>query len=245
MNDVTSPAESVRAPLEHLRLVALNIDGVVLNDTFSPVIHAFITSRGGRYDAEVERSIFSRRRAEAGLALGRAAGLDLDSAEVLSLYFEERAAYLARNPIRILPGAEALLLRLRGLGVATVCYGGLDKEHFDTHVGPIAHLFDGPGYVCTNEFRPGVREVTEEVFGLAPEQALFVDDVAKVGEVAAALGVNFIGHPSPFAHGHQGELMRAAGLRHVVDTLDAIDEPLLRILDREAGERAREHTPVL
>ncbi|NNJ08453.1 HAD family phosphatase, partial [Streptomyces sp. PKU-MA01144] len=46
--------------LRQLRLAALNIDGVLLNDTFSPVIHRFIVSRGGAYTAEVERRVFSQ-----------------------------------------------------------------------------------------------------------------------------------------------------------------------------------------
>ncbi|RSS83840.1 HAD family phosphatase [Streptomyces sp. WAC06614] len=222
--------------MEHLRLVALNIDGVLLNDTFSPVIHHFVTSRGGTYDADVERAVFSQPRSVAARALGAAAGVDWSPERVLEVYFEERAAHLARHPLHVLPGAEELLHRLRALGLRTVCYGGLDKTHFDTHLGHWAHLFDGPGYVCTNDFRPGVHEITAELFGLPYDRALFVDDVARVGEAARALGVPFIGHPSPFPYGFQGRLMREAGVRHLVGSLDAIDEVLLRTLDGEAAE---------
>ena len=224
--------------MEHLRrisLAAVNIDGVLLNDTFSPVIHHFVTSRGGHYDAEVEREIFSQTRLTAAAALGAAAGLDWSPEQVLAAYFEERAAHLAEHPLRLLPGAGELLLRLRGLGLRTVCYGGLDKSHFDRHLHEQAALFDGPGYICTDEVRPGVREIVEE-FGLRHDEVLFIDDVARVAEAARELGVPFIGHPSDFAHGFQGELMRKAGVRHVVRSLDEIDEPLLRTLDAEAAD---------
>ncbi|HEY9371951.1 HAD family phosphatase [Streptomyces sp.] len=222
-------------PLRHLRLAAVNIDGVLLNDTFSPVIHRFVTSRGGRYDAEVEREIFSQGQLTAARALGAAAGLPDSPEDVLARYFEERSAYLADHPLRVLDGAEALLRRLRALGLRTVCYGGLDRRHFDAYLGCFGELFDEPGYVCTNDFRPGVHEITADVFGLAHDRALFVDDVARVAETARDLGAAFIGHPSDFAHGFQGELMRKAGVRHVVDSLDAIDETLLRAVDAEAA----------
>lgn len=221
--------------LRQISLAAVNIDGVLLNDTFSPVIHHFVTSRGGRYDAEVEREIFSQTQLTAAKALGAAAGLDWSPEAVLTAYFEERAAYLAGHPLRLLDGATELLLRLRGLGLRTVCYGGLDKSHFDLHLSGQAHLFDGPGYVCTNDFRPGLHEITTDVFGLRHDQVLFIDDVARVAETARDLDIPFIGHPSDFAQGFQGELMRTAGVRHLVGSLDEIDETLLRTLDAEAA----------
>ncbi|MFI1970049.1 haloacid dehalogenase-like hydrolase [Streptomyces cinnamoneus] len=222
------------APLSRIRLAAVNIDGVLLNDTFSPVIHDFVTSRGGRYTADVERAVFSQTQLVAAAALADAAGVDWTPERVLEVYFQERAAYLEKDPIRILDGAVDLLHRLRALGLRTVCYGGLTAEHFDRYLGEHADLFDGPGYVCTNDFRPGIAEITGDVFGLRPDEALFIDDVARVAETARSLGVAFIGHPSGFAHGFQGELMRAAGVRHVVETLSAIDEELLRTVDAEA-----------
>ncbi|WP_156727231.1 HAD family phosphatase [Streptomyces apocyni] len=221
--------------MEQLRLAAVNIDGVLLNDTFSPVIHQFITRRGGRYDAAVEREIFSQPQRVACRALGAAAGLDLTEDEILAAYFAERDAYLADEPIRVLDGAVELLHRLRSLGLWTVCYGGLDKTHFDRHAGELAELFDGPRYVCTNDFRPGVAEITTEVFSLHFDQVVFIDDVARVAETAKELDVPFIGHPSDFAHGFQRQLMREAGVRHLVDSLAGIDEHLLRTVDREAA----------
>ncbi|WP_328322426.1 HAD family phosphatase [Streptomyces sp. NBC_00388] len=220
--------------LTQIELAAVNIDGVLLNDTFSPVIHRFITRRGGHYSEQVERAIFSQGQLDAAAVLGRAAGLDASPQDVLKSYFDERAEYLAENPIRLLDGAVALLRTLRGLGLRTVCYGGLGRDHFDRYLGEYADLFDAPGYICTNSFRPGIKEITTEYFRLDYRNALFIDDVARVAEEAKRLGVAFIGHPSHFAFGHQRALMTQAGARHIVGSLSEIDESLLRAVDAEA-----------
>ncbi|MFJ2768464.1 HAD family hydrolase [Streptomyces sp. NPDC087300] len=224
-------------PARQLRLAALNIDGVLLNDTFSPVIHHFVVSRGAAYTADVERRIFSQPQAVAGREMAAVTGLDrsgVDGGEALARYFEERAAYLADHPVEVLDGALDLLKRVRSLGLATVCYGGLGKEHFDRFLGPHVDLFDAPHYVCTNDFRPGIREIAA-LFGLRHDQVLFVDDVARVAEAARELDVAFIGHPSNFHGSFQRQLMREAGVRHVVPSLDGIDEELLARLDGEAA----------
>ncbi|MBK0376040.1 HAD family phosphatase [Streptomyces sp. RB110-1] len=216
-----------------LRLAALNIDGVLLNDTFSPVIHHFITTRGGTYSAELERSIFSQPQHIAGRLLAAATGGSMSGEEALAAYFEDRAAHLDRHPVTVTPGTEELLVRLRAAGLRTICYGGLGKDHFDRHLGRYAELFDGPGYVCTNDFRPGLKEITRDVFGLRPEQALFVDDVAKVADVARELGAGFVGRPSTFVHSHQRALMEESGVRHLIGGLDEIDDGLVRRIDRD------------
>lgn len=220
--------------LGRLRLAALNIDGVLLNDTFSPVIHGFVVGRGGVYTADTERAVFSQPQHIAGRNMAAAVPQELSGEEALAAYFEEREVYLAEHPVTVLDGAIDLVRRLRALGLRTVCYGGLPAPHFDRFLGEWAELFDGPRYVCTNDFRPGIHEITTEVFGLEHGEALFVDDVAKVAETARDLDVPFIGHPSPFVHSFQRQLMRDAGVRHVVDSLEAIDEQLIRAIDAEA-----------
>ncbi|MFJ1800340.1 HAD family phosphatase [Streptomyces sp. NPDC088180] len=227
-----------------LRLAALNIDGVLLNDTFSPVIHHFVVSRGGTYSADLERSIFSQPQHIAGRLLSAAVGGGMTGEEALAAYFEDRTAHLDRHPVTVTPGTRDLLLRLRSAGLRTVCYGGLGKDHFDRHLGHCADLFDGPGYVCTNDIRPGLREVTEDVFGLRPGQALFVDDVARVADVARELGTAFVGRPSSFVHSHQSALMREAGVRHVISGLDALDDELLHRIDREMSSETFWRSPL-
>lgn len=219
--------------LQHLSLVAVNIDGVLLNDTFGPVIRRLVESRGGRYGPELEQALLSQSQRVAAQAAAEVLGGTAE--ELLSAYFQERDRYLLEHPVRVLPGAERLLERLRSLGVRTVCYGGLERVHFDRHLGDLAGYFDEPVYVCTNDFRPGIREITEDVFRLRFDQVLFIDDVARVAQAARALGVAYIGHPSDYEHGYQRPLMEQAGVRHVVRSLDEIDEGLLRRVDAEAA----------
>jgi len=227
-------AEERRERLRHLRAAAVNIDGVMLNDTFSPVIHHFVVSRGGVYTAELERRVFSQRQAEAARVIAEAAGVDWPPEKVVEVYFRERAEYLERDPVRVLDGAVGLVRLLRSLGLRTVCYGGLERTHFDRALGGHPGLFDDPEYVCTDAYRPGIREIAAEVFHLPPDRVLVIDDVARVAEAARTLGMPFVGNPSAFAHGFQRESMRAAGVRHLVSSPGGIDEELLRALDAEA-----------
>ncbi|MCZ0210194.1 HAD family phosphatase [Streptomyces sp. UMAF16] len=220
--------------LGKLRMAALNIDGVLLNDTFSPVIHHFVTSRGGTYSADLERRIFSQPQAVAGAILAEVCGMRTSPMETIDVYFEERARFLADHPVRVLDGAAELLRRLRALGLRTVCYGGLDASHFERFLGHLTDLFDEPRYVCTNDIRPGLYEIAVDISRLACDEVLFVDDVARVAEAARELGAPFIGHPSDFEHGYQRQLMAETGARHIVGSLDEIDEALLRTIDAEA-----------
>ncbi|MFI9569604.1 HAD family phosphatase [Streptomyces rishiriensis] len=221
--------------LGHLRLCAVNIDGVMLEDSFSPVIHGFLVSRGCAYTAGVERSIFSRPRSVAGRLLAEAVGGSMTGEEALEAYFEERARHVAAHPVRVSEGAIELVRRLRRLGLRTVCYGGLDRSHFEAFLGEHAALFDGPGYVCTDAFRPGLREIAAGSFAVRRDRVLVIDDVATVAEAARSLGMAFIGHPSRFEHSFQRQLMGEAGVRHLVDSLHAVDEELLRSVDAEAA----------
>ncbi|MDT7784781.1 MAG: hypothetical protein QOF58_3200 [Pseudonocardiales bacterium] len=221
--------------LSQLKLAAVNIDGVLLNDTFSPVIYDFIVKRGGSYTADTERSIFSQPQLAAGQGMANAARMPWTAQEALKVYFEERDAYVADHPVRLLDGAIDLVRRLRDLGLQTISYGGLGKEHFDHFLADHLDLFDGPQYVCTNDFRPGIREITTEVFDLKFDQVLFIDDVARVAEISKALNVPFIGHPSDFEHSFQPQLMAETGARYIVNDLAKIDEAMLRQIDAEAA----------
>jgi hypothetical protein len=224
------------APLRTLRLAAVNIDGVLLNDTFSPVLHRLVVEWGGTYTAGLEQRLLSQTQSAAARVLAEATGVTATEQEVIHAYFTARERYVRTHPVRLLDGAVPLLQRLRALRLALVCYGGLGADHFQRHLGPEASWFTAPGYICTNDFRPGIREIVEDFFGLRHEQVLFIDDAASFAARARELDVPFIGHPSGFEHGFQPELMRAAGVRHVVGSLDEIDEALVRRLDQEAED---------
>ncbi|MEV0530041.1 HAD family phosphatase [Streptomyces sp. NPDC050439] len=221
--------------LRHLSLVAVNIDGVLLNDSFSPVMRRLVESRGGTYSARFERELLSQPQL---VAAQRAADeLGGTAEQLLKDYFAQREEYIREHPVHVLDGAAELLETLRSLGARTVCYGGLERSHFDRHLGRFAHCFDEPGYVCTNDFRPGIQEITE-LFGLRPDQVLFIDDVARVAETARDVGVAFIGHPVDSEHDFQRQMMVEAGARHIVGSLKDIDETLLRAVDAEAAAGA-------
>ncbi|MFJ4279506.1 HAD family phosphatase [Streptomyces massasporeus] len=224
----------VSTALKHLRLAAVNIDGVLLNDTFSPVIREMVIEHGGDYTSEVEYALFSQPQLAAAAVFAEVTKSEATPRELVADYLARREEYVARHPVRVLEGAGGLLRLLRRLDLKVVCYGGLDRSHFDRHLDEFTDLFDHPGYVCTDGFRPGIHEIVRDVFGLDYDRAVFIDDVAKVAEVARSLGVPFIGHPNAEAE-YQRSLMTRAGVRHVVRSLGDIDEDLLRTLDHEAA----------
>ncbi|MFG1666831.1 HAD family phosphatase [Streptomyces sp. Y7] len=227
--------------LKHLRLAAVNIDGVLLNDTFSPVIREMVIAHGGDYTADVEYALLSQTQLTAAAAFAQVTNTPAPPRELVADYLARREEYVARYPVRVLDGAGDLLRLLRGLNLQVVCYGGLDRSHFDRYLGEFSDLFDGPGYVCTDSFRPGIHEITHDVFGLGYDRAVFVDDVARVAETARSLGVPFIGHLSAESR-YQESLMARAGVRHMVRTLSGIDQDLLRTLDHEASTGTVWHT---
>ena len=51
--------------LRQIRAVALDIDGVLLSDTFSPIIKSLVEFFDGAYSREVERNVFSQNQKEA------------------------------------------------------------------------------------------------------------------------------------------------------------------------------------
>jgi beta-phosphoglucomutase-like phosphatase (HAD superfamily) len=218
--------------LQHLQLAAVNLDGVLLNDTFSPAIRQFVTSHGGNYTPEFEYQVLSRNRTDAAKLMSDQLHLDWPPERINDAIFRERDTYLVNNPATVDAGAINLLERLHNLQLRLICYGGLDREHFDEFLGTHTHLFQPPTYVCTNDFRPGLRQITVNVFGLNYSQAVFIDDVASVAQEAKILGIPFVGHP---ANEYQRSTMRRIGVRHIVGSLAAIDDPLLFRLDAEAS----------
>ncbi|MFD5637073.1 HAD family phosphatase [Streptomyces sp. NPDC127077] len=221
-----------------LRVAAVNLDGVLLEDSFSPVIYRVLAAYGVAYSRELESAVLSQPRRVAAGVLARAIGSSAGVGWMTGVYFAERERYLREHPVSLTPGAVELVGRLRGLGLEVVCYGGLGERHFERYLGAWRQLFAGPGYVCTDGFRPGIGEIVRGCFGLGRSQVLFIDDVARFAAQARVARVPFIGHPSTFRHGFQREAMREAGVRHLVGGLGEIDEALVRVLDGEAARDA-------
>lgn len=221
--------------LNMIRLVALDSDGVLLNDTYSPVIERFVTRHGGEYTAAVERAVWGSPQLAAGQNMALACRLPWSAKETIAAFFAERDEYLKTNPVEVMPGAAELLATLREAGVRVTCYGGRNREYtFDRYLGHLSGFFDAEiPYVDVNDFRPGTKEIVRDIFGYRFNEALFVDDINRVAEVTKALGTGFIGVPASMPHNFQRAEMARTGVRYMVNDIRQIDLTLLEKLDQE------------
>jgi beta-phosphoglucomutase-like phosphatase (HAD superfamily) len=229
--------------LHQVRLIAIDCDGVLIDDTYLAVIERFITERGGNYDDETERSLIGLRDVVVAELIAAACGLDQPVQDTLAEVWAERERYLREHPIAVTPGAADMLASLRELGVRVLCYGGRAREHtFEKHLGGLVGLLDPEvPYVAINEHRPGVEHIVRDVIGCGFDQAVFVDDVVRVADAARAHGVGFIGFPSSAAHQRQRRFMTDLGVRHIVESLEQVTPELLARIDAELA--ASTHWP--
>ncbi|MFC7617353.1 hypothetical protein ACFQV2_31965 [Actinokineospora soli] len=214
--------------------MCLNLDGVLLPDTFSPALHGVVTGHGAEYTGELERLLLSQPRQVAGAILASATRMPWTTEQALAAFFAERDRYLAEHPMAPAKGAGELIDLLADAGATLICYGGMDRGQFDEFFGPWRHRFAQPQYISTNDFRPGIREIVG-YYGVAPDEALFIDDVNRFAEFAKDVGVSFIGVPSDHPHSFQRAHMAETGVRHMVWSLPDIDEALLAQVDLEAS----------
>lgn len=220
--------------LNQIKLVALDSDGVLLNDTYSPAIERFVTKHGGQYTADVERAVWGSPQLAAGQNLALACRLPWSARDTIEAFFEERQQYLRDHPIEVTPGAGHLLATLRDCGVRVTCYGGRGRGYtFDPYLGHLADFFDpDTPYVDVNDFRPGVREIVGDIFGYRYNEVLFVDDINRVAEVTKALGSGFIGIPASGPHNFQRAQMTETGVPFMVNDIRDIDNALLSRVDQ-------------
>lgn len=97
-------------------------------------------------------------------------------------------------------------------------------------LGLHADVFEA--YICTNDIRPGIREIVHEVAGVAPTEALFIDDVNFAATHARAVGTGFIGVPSQEDWCWQRTEMTDANLPFIVEDVGEIDLGMLQSIDR-------------
>jgi beta-phosphoglucomutase-like phosphatase (HAD superfamily) len=221
--------------LRKVRVVALDCDGVLIDDTYLAMIERFVTGHGGVYDAAAERDVIGLRDIVVADKLTRLCGLDQTAEATLEQLWAARQEYLAEHPIRVAEGVRERLTALGKLGVRLTCYGGRTREHtFDRYLGDLVDLFDPEvPYVSINEHRPGVEHIARGVFGVGFDEIVFVDDVSRVAEDARAHGAGFIGFPSSPAHARQREFMAGCGVRHLAESLAELTPELLAIVDEE------------
>ncbi|WP_459855317.1 HAD family hydrolase [Humidesulfovibrio idahonensis] len=216
--------------------MALDLDGTLLTDTFSPVLRRVCSHYGWEYTEAFERNTFSQPREKAAAYirdnygdLFGPEGAEKPLADMVQNFFRFRSEHVKEHPVRLQPGAEALLKRLAGLDVRLVCYGGMEEDHMRSELGPLAGVFER--YVCTNDIRPGVRHIVDEFCPADPSRALFLDDVFSAGVEARNIRAGFIGTPSADPQCHQRRIMETEGLPRLVDELSMIDAALLAEVD--------------
>ncbi|MEU0531442.1 hypothetical protein [Amycolatopsis tolypomycina] len=221
-----------------IKLIALDTDGVLFNDTYSPVIERFVRRHGAEYTPELERHVWGSPQLAAGQYMALKCKLPYSANDVMKDFFAERDRYLAEHPVRVAPGAEDLLKTLAATGVRVTSYGGRGKEYsFDRFLGHLEPYFDTKTpYVDVNPFRPGVKEIVTDIFGYDYDEVVFVDDINRVAETTKALGAGFIGIPASMPHNFQRAQMTETGVRYQLDKIDAVDLPLLREVDRRLAD---------
>lgn len=213
-----------------IKLIAIDIDGVLLKDTFSPVIYKFMSKYGVKYTREVERNIFSRSQKEGSEYISKLTGLESET--VPKYYFEEREQYLKTHDGGIMVGVPEILELLSTLNVRLVYYGGLTEDKINDQFKNYSHYFER--YICTNDFRPGIKEITRDIYGLQFQEVLFIDDVNTVAETAKMYNVPFIGIPSDFQYGFQRQDMVTTGVKYLLKSVTEINRELLERIDAEA-----------
>lgn len=226
--------------MKTIKLIAVDLDGPLLVDTFSPIMHQLCRDYYQiDYTRELERNTFSRPRAEVVAYVRNLVQATMSEQEramnteqSLESYFAYRAEYMRNNPSGMKPEVPAFLDLLDGLGVPLVCYGGLEERHMRDSLGIHAARFEP--YVCTDACRPGIREILEK-YQLEVHQELFIDDVNFVAEHARKLGLPFIGVPSTATWSWQKRDMQATGVPHIVDSVAQVSHAMLDAIDRAAG----------
>lgn len=219
--------------MDTIKLIAVNIDGVLLEDTFSPVIYDFVTKYGLEYTQEIEKNIFSRPQKEAAKYAVSIFGDNLDIDTLIKNYFEEREKFISTNGCHVNEGVPEFLELVSTLNINLVYYGGLMEDKIGKEFQKYKKYFDR--YICTNDFRPGIKEITKDIYGLDYNQVLFIDDVNTVAEYAKANNVPFIGIPSHFPWGFQRQDMIKTKVKYLLNSLKEINIDLLERIDYEAS----------
>lgn len=221
----------------HIKLVAVDLDGPLLSDSFSPVLHKICTSYGWEYTREFERNTFSQPREVGAKYITDNYGDRLPEEikkqtkqESMEGFFRTRQAYLDENPMHIKAGAVEFLQRILASGCRLMCYGGMPEEYMRKELAEVSEMFEQ--YVCTNDFRPGLKEIIA-MHQLEPTQVLFIDDVNTVATHAKQLGAAFIGVPLQADWSWQKREMQDNGVPVIVDFLADISDQILLEIDHK------------
>jgi len=86
--------------LRRIRLIAVDTDGVLLNDTYSPAIERFVTKHGGQYTAAVERSVWGSPQLAAGQNMALACRLPWSAKDTIAALLHRTRGLPRRTPGR-------------------------------------------------------------------------------------------------------------------------------------------------
>ena len=214
--------------MNRIKLIAIDIDGVVLKDTYSPVLKKIIEKYNGVYTRELERNAFSRNRKEAATYIANALNLNLTPAQLISEYFHEREQYISKHESGIENGAIDFLIEIQQLDTDILFYGGLSEQELHRDIKPCMKYVNE--YVCTNDFRPGIKEIAN-MYSVRPSSVLFIDDVAFFAENAKKENAMFIGVPSHLPFSYQKEEMHHLGVQYMVDSISSVSVEMIRDID--------------
>jgi len=216
--------------MKAIKTVAIDIDGVLLYDTFSPIINILVKGFGGEYTSELEKNVFSKTQKIAAEYLINYLELNISVTDMIDLYFKERANYLITHPNSPVEGIDRFLNLLKSLDLNLICYGGLPETHFKEELKDYLDYFER--YICTNEFRPGIKEITLDYCNLNFNEILFIDDVNSVAEIAKKLNVPFIGIPST---NFQKNGMIETEVENIFSSIEEINSEIIHIIDIKAS----------
>lgn len=214
--------------MNRIKLIAIDIDGVVLKDTYSPVLKKIIEKYNGVYTRELERNAFSRNRKEAATYIANALNISLPPERLISEYFQERERYMTTHESGIETGAIDFLRAIQKLDTDILFYGGLSEQELHRDIKPCMQYVNE--YVCTNDFRPGINEIAN-MYSIQPSNVLFIDDVAFFAENAKKENALFIGVPSHFPFSYQKEEMHHLGVQYIVNSIASISIEMIRDID--------------
>jgi len=220
--------------LNKIKLFAIDSDGVLLNDTYSPVIKRFVEMHGGKYDAYVERYVWGSPQITAGHNMALACKLPWSGEKTIAEFFKERELYLEKNPVEVLPDIEKTLKMLHATGAKLVCYGGRNKEYsFDKYLSEYKKYFDLDfPYIDINNIRPGVNEVVKDYFHLDYDEVVFIDDINRVAEVCKEFNAGFIGIPANMEHNYQKHEMDETGVQFTCTSFSNITLDMVMELEK-------------
>lgn len=219
--------------LNNIKYIAIDTDGVLLNDTYSPVIKKFVEKYGIEYTSSIERSVWGSPQITAGHNLSLACKLPHPGEKVIGEFFKLREEYLRTHPVEVMPNIEGPLNMFNRLGIKVISYGGRNREYsFDRFLKKYSNFFDPKTpYIDINAKRPGMLQIIDEVLFCQPSEVIFIDDINRVAEVCKSIGAGFIGVPASMEHNFQFQEMQRTGVKHMVKSFSKIDEEHILSID--------------